>query len=204
VINGQDEAHYPPKAVHDSWFISYSGRVMHVLDPHPEDIEITDIAWALSQTCRFGGHTRAFYSVAEHSFRMSWAAQRLRPENPELALVALLHDATEAYLGDVISPLKWQLSDYKAIERMWERAIGERFGLVLGNGYAFAQLIKELDLGMLMRERVDLVAGDHAFPDQAFWLAKYAPVIDPITSLRSAQRAFNEFMNQFELLGGLA
>ena len=105
------------------WFISPSGKRLHVLEPRPEQIDIEDIASSLSKICRFGGMTRSFYSVAEHSVMVS----HLVP--PELALVGLLHDATEAYLGDVIRPLKQQLYEYRRIEGLWAEAIGERFGV---------------------------------------------------------------------------
>lgn len=93
------------------------------LDPRPEEVDIEDIAHALSMQCRYGGHVRHFYSVAEHSILVS----RMVPR--EDALWGLLHDASEAYLSDVIRPVKRFLTNYKAIENRLMAVICERFGL---------------------------------------------------------------------------
>src|SRR5271165_7548492 len=82
------------------WIQTYTGRVMYPLDPRPEEINIIDIAHALSNLCRFTGHVRTFYSVAEHSVRVSQHC------DPKDALWGLLHDASEAYLADMSRPMK--------------------------------------------------------------------------------------------------
>lgn len=105
------------------WMQTYTGRAFWPLDPHPDDINPVDIAHALAHLCRYGGHTSRFYSVAEHCVLMSQAV------NPEHALWALLHDATEAYVVDVPRPLKRQLPDYMAAEALVGLAVAERFGL---------------------------------------------------------------------------
>lgn len=84
------------------WMQTYTGQQFWPLDPRPEDFEIRDIAHALANICRFGGHSRRFYSVAQHSVLVS----QLCP--PSFAVHGLLHDAAEAYLGDIIRPLKYQ------------------------------------------------------------------------------------------------
>src|SRR5438128_12538670 len=81
------------------WMQTYTGRAFYPLDPRLDDICIEDIAHALSMLCRYGGQCQEFYSVAEHSVLMSYAV------NPQHALWALLHDATESYMGDLIRPL---------------------------------------------------------------------------------------------------
>lgn len=110
----------------NDWFVTFTGKKVHVMSPIHEDIDIADIAHALSNICRFSGHVRRFYSVAEHSVRVALAVQA---ERPDLAKAALLHDAAEAYIGDVISPLKNCLPHYKNIEEQWERTIAETFGV---------------------------------------------------------------------------
>jgi uncharacterized protein len=102
-----------------------SGASIWPLDENPGPILITDIAHALARLCRWGGHTSEFYSVAEHSVRVSLACA------PEDALWGLLHDASEAYLLDLPRPLKYVagLEDYRAAEARLQRHIYETFGL---------------------------------------------------------------------------
>lgn len=102
---------------------TYTGGKFWPLDPRPENVNILDIARSLSQTCRFRGHTRHFYSVAQHSVNVS---QTLAGE---LQLWGLLHDAAEAYLTDAPRPLKRHLSGFDELENAVLRAVGERFGL---------------------------------------------------------------------------
>lgn len=107
------------------WMGLASGRRFWPLDPRPDDVEIGDIAHALSHICRYGGHARRFYSVAEHSLIVSHFVP------PWLALAALLHDAAEAYLGDIVRPLKKQpcMDGWRESEVLVERAIAARFGI---------------------------------------------------------------------------
>jgi hypothetical protein len=105
------------------WIQTYTGKKFFPLDPRPEDVCIEDIAHALSLLCRFGGHCRKFYSVAEHSARVSEAC------DPTDAMWGLLHDASEAYLVDVPRPIKGYLVGYREIEAQVQRAVCEHFGL---------------------------------------------------------------------------
>jgi hypothetical protein len=105
------------------WMQTWTGVRFYPLDPQPEDIDLGDIAHALSLLCRYGGHVDRFYSVAEHCILMS---QAVASEN---ALAALLHDATEAYVCDVPRPLKRYLPHYQMIEASVWRAIAIRFGI---------------------------------------------------------------------------
>jgi hypothetical protein len=105
------------------WLQTATGRQFWPLDPRPEEIDIFDIGWALGNLCRYGGHSRDFYSVAEHCVLMS------RAVSPENAAWALLHDASEAYLVDVPRPIKPALAGYREAEDRLMRAICTRFGL---------------------------------------------------------------------------
>lgn len=105
------------------WMQTFTGRAFYPLAPDAADIDPADIAHALSLLCRYGGHVRTFYGVAEHCVLMSYA---VRQEN---ALWALLHDATEAYMGDMIRPLKVVMPDYREAEARLMSAICTRFGL---------------------------------------------------------------------------
>lgn len=110
------------------WLQTYTGKRIFPLDPDPEQIDIRDIAHALANQCRFAGHTKRFYSVAEHSYHVSFMLGTV----PALALWGLLHDASEAYLVDLPSPLKRDSGLgrlYADYERVLMRAVCIRFGL---------------------------------------------------------------------------
>lgn len=105
------------------WMQTYTGRQFWPIDPRPEEIEIEDIAHALSMMCRYNGHCRTFYSVAEHSVIVSEHVPK------EHALWALLHDASEAYIADIVRPAKRFIVGYHEAETRIMNAVCERFGL---------------------------------------------------------------------------
>ena len=111
------------------WMHVYSGGRFYPLDPRPDEIRIQDIAHALSLICRYQGHASRFYSVAEHCLLMAEAAHQRGLSEAE-QLQALLHDAAETYLCDVVRPIKSRLSGYHEIEYRLEGVIAERFGLL--------------------------------------------------------------------------
>ncbi|MET3601844.1 phosphohydrolase [Martelella mangrovi] len=115
---------FEPKARKGDWMQTASGRAFWPMDPRPEEVDIEDIAHALSNMCRYAGHCRRFYSVAQHSVLVS----RALPS--DLALWGLLHDASEAYLVDVPRPVKPFLDGYKAAEGRVMEAIVMRFNLM--------------------------------------------------------------------------
>ena len=133
---------WPEEIVKASWIETASGKRFSFLEPDPDSIDIHDIAYALSNLCRYTGHCRSFYSVAEHSVYVA----SLLPS--DLRLSGLLHDAAEAYLGDVNSPLKRLLPDFKKIEHGVEEAIAKKFNLP----YPFAAGVKHADLQQLRTE----------------------------------------------------
>jgi len=132
------------------WIQTYTGRRVDPLDPDPETLVIADIAHALSQLCRFNGHCRAFYSVAEHSVRVARAVP------PEDALWGLMHDASEPYLADVPRPLKQRLPEYHVAEARFMRVVAERFGL----RWPMPASVDHADTVLLVTEARDLMGTD--------------------------------------------
>lgn len=130
-----------------SWFLTSSGIPFYPLDPRPEEITISDIAHSLANVCRFGGHCDPFYSVAQHSIHVSKLVPR------ELALQALLHDAAEAYIGDMVRPLKLHMDQFQTAEsRIW-KVIAKKFDIPV----ELAPEVKIADNVALMTERRDVV-----------------------------------------------
>ena len=134
------------------WIQTFSGKKFPLETPDIAQIDIQDIAHALSMLCRFNGHCTQFYSVAEHSVHVSYEIA------PDLALVGLLHDAAEAYLGDVPSPLKKKLSQFSKFEWKMELVIGEKFGID-ANLFKSREL-KQADIQLLIDEKAVLMVGE--------------------------------------------
>lgn len=139
----------------ESSIVTFSGTIFDPINPEPEKILVSDLAHALSNQCRFTGHVRAFYSVAEHSVRCAEILNRMKYPD-QLALTALLHDASEAYLSDLARPIK-RFSDlgttYLGIEEKLEEAIAVRFGLE----HPWTDVIKWVDNELLWAEIRDLM-----------------------------------------------
>lgn len=138
--------------------ITASGRYVNVFDPDPDTIFIEDIAHALANQCRFGGHTKRFYSVAEHCI-VAIYNNRMLPVN--ILQWLLLHDASEAYLCDLPRPIKQHLclSAYSDIEDRLMKVIAERFRLCQLTDNQ-RNLIHTIDMEMLATERRDLLVQD--------------------------------------------
>ena len=132
---------------YNDWLQTYTGKRFYPLAPRVEDIDVFDIAHALSLQCRYGGHVTRFYSVAEHCVILSHVVSL------ENALWALLHDATEAYLVDVPRPVKRLLTNYRDIEAVLMATIVDVYGIepVMPEEVSIADariLINERDLLM--------------------------------------------------------
>lgn len=136
------------------WIQTYTGRAIDPLNPRVQDISIRDIAHALSQMVRYTGHTREFYSVAEHSWHVSYLVPR------EHALWGLLHDASEAYLADIASPVKRRLRDVDEIESRLQQVIALRFGLP----WPMPEAVHIADHDVLVAERDQAMGGERGGP----------------------------------------
>jgi hypothetical protein len=173
------------------WAQTYTGGVFWPLDPRPADVRLLDIAHALAQTCRFGGHARFFYSVAQHSVLVSDICDE------EDRLWGLLHDAAEAYVGDMIRPLKSLgiMANYRAIEQNVQEAICEKFGLP----YGMPPSVQRADNVLLATEARDVMGGE-----SRPWNLYQQPL--RCVELASWQPAFAEaqFLTRFAELGGRA
>jgi hypothetical protein len=139
------------------WIETFTGAFTP-MDPKAGDVRIEDIAHALSLKCRFNGHCRVFYSVAEHSVRLSelvkrFADGRARVVVMELQRIALLHDAAEAYLCDVPRPIKDHLKGFKAVEMLVESAVAARFGVK----WPWPRELKKLDYQLCLAEAAALM-----------------------------------------------
>lgn len=133
-----------------------SGKYFDLADPQPDQFTFNDIAGALSKICRFGGQINDFYSVTEHCVHCSWQA-RQDGQNLDTQIALLMHDAAEAFCGDVVKPLKIMLPEYSEVERRVEAAIAEKFLINFGLD---ASYIREIDQAALIAERNALFERD--------------------------------------------
>lgn len=140
-----EEQHYKNNPTLEPWIETYTGKKLHFLEPQKDEICIEDIAHALANECRFGGHTSRFYSVAEHSILVATICSA-----QDKALEGLLHDASEAYLRDIASPIKQYLDNYKDLEKGLMYAIADHFGLE--HGFHESKTIKHADTLALKAE----------------------------------------------------
>lgn len=158
--------------------LSNSGKYFNFLSPQDYDYTIEEIAHALSHINRYTGHSRVPYNVADHSVRVSYLVPK------KYALDGLMHDCSEAFLGDVSSPLKQLLNDYKIIEEKVERAIANHFSLE----YPHPPCVKIADYTMLVTEKRDLLPYSEPWDD----FKQFTPLQERIWPLknREAREAF--------------
>jgi 5'-deoxynucleotidase YfbR-like HD superfamily hydrolase len=137
------------------WIQTYSGKKFQLLSPKIEDISIIDIAHALSMQCRFTGHTKHFYSIAQHSVFVSQLCYNY-------PLYGLLHDASEAYLSDISSPLKnsGYFENYKHYENNLQELVFKKF-IGKPESNIIKKEVKEADLELLAIESFQLMQPLH-------------------------------------------
>lgn len=172
------------------WILTYTGKKFYALDPWPEDIDIRDIARALSMTCRFSGHVNRFYSVAQHSVLVS----ELVPK--EYALTGLLHDAAEAYLTDIPSPIKHNMKmseEYRQMENNVLSVIMAKYG----GTFPLSDEVEKIDHNIVGTEAIELF---NKFPDWVLDrnLLIYDVEIQPL----SPYNAEKLFLRRFNKLTG--
>lgn len=137
-------------------FRTYSGVMLDLRDPDPSKVRVADLAHHLAHVNRFGGAAHQYYSVASHSVYVS---RRLAEEGhpTDVQLAGLLHDSSEAYLGDVVSGLKRMLPEYRVIEARWEHMLERLFGVA----WVGVPAIKTADIRARITESRDLFSGTY-------------------------------------------
>jgi 5'-deoxynucleotidase YfbR-like HD superfamily hydrolase len=189
-----------------AWQRMLSGRRLDLLDPSPMDIEIEDIAHGLARVARWNGQTvgEHAFSVAQHSVVVEEVVAHIQPDvAPRWRLAALLHDASEYVIGDMISPFKAALGmDYKVFEERLETAIHVRFGLPAKTPAAIKALIKQADRTSAFFEATQLAGFGHAEALDLFGAppAGYALKITP----QAAAEAQERYLHRFEVLSEAA
>ncbi len=177
------------------WMQTFSGREFHYYDPEKMDVSLLDIAHSLSNVCRFGGHTKSFYSVAQHSVIVSRLVGN--EHNGRFTFFSLMHDAAEAYIGDIVRPLKHSLGgcvddlEISVMRRICEYFDVPMLGSMRGDDL-ISEVIHHADETALATEARDLMT----IPDIERWkLAKkpYAGVINPL----APDDARNLFLKRF-------
>ena len=172
-----------------NWILTHTGKHFYLLEPDADMIDPRDISHALAHLCRFNGHTREFYSVAQHSCIVA----ELVPEEHKLA--ALLHDAPEAYLGDMTRPLKQRISTFQHFEDcVWWR-VCERFGIAP----ELPTCIYKADLIALATERRDLMPTDPAIWDCLVGIEPIAETIRPWPAAEARLTYHQRLMDQFAI-----
>lgn len=165
------------------------GKRFHILKPSTRKINIENIAHGLSLICRFGGQVHQFYSVAEHCINVA------KLVDDRLKLAALLHDATENYVGDVILPLKKIIRDvYKPIENRIDKVICSKFGIKLSK--LDHLVIKNADNTMAATEMRDLITLPKTFK------LPFKPLKSRISQTMTPEQAEKAFLKEFDKLYG--
>lgn len=167
------------------WIQTFTGVKFYPLNPRIEDIRIDDIAHALSNVCRYGGHCREFYSVAQHCCMVSdWM--------PTDKLHGLMHDASEAYLGDMVRPVKHSngMSQYRASENHLEMLIFAAFDIDVHPESAV--LVKEYDNRVLFTEKKFLLTHDGLV-----WSSPVEPLPVAYLTAWTPERAEDEFLERY-------
>jgi hypothetical protein len=173
------------KNIEEPWIQTYSGKKFILSNPDPDSIVIEDIAHALSNICRFTGHSNRFYSVAQHCVLVSHFC------NNQNRLYGLLHDASECYLSDIASPIKRSIdfSKYREIENKLQKSIYKKFGL----DEKEPEDIKQADLTLLSTEARDFMN------PRKDWIGLVNPLPCNITPM-SPFEAKRSFLSRFKEL----
>lgn len=166
---------------------TYLGNFFYPMDPRPDEVKLHDIAHALSNICRFGGHTNEFYSVAQHSVIVS---QKMQPIYKH-GMYGLLHDGSEAYIGDVVTPIKRMdlMDSYCRVEHMLQGIVYEGFHLQPIVPRVIFEELEYVDQRVLHTEKRDLLKPK----DWGYEIQPYEETIVPLLP----KDAYVLFMDRF-------
>lgn len=172
-----------------STILTADGAYYDFLQPEAGGITLNAVARGLANTCRFGGQCRRYYSVAEHSVHVSFMVPA------EDALWALMHDAPEAFLGDVVKPLKVRLPDYQEIEAATEPAFFAHFGLA----GVMPETVKRADRAILRVEQERVMLNNDGWT----WTSPWEETMGekPRILFLGPDLAFDFFMSRAAQLG---
>jgi uncharacterized protein len=174
------------------WLETYCGRFW-VLDPREEDVYLEDIAHALSQMCRFTGHTRYFYSVAQHCLNMLYVSKKMKYDE-KIQFYGLLHDSPEIFICDIPNPFKKMIPEYKKIEEGIEKVIYNSFGLPYPDE-AVRKVIEKLDWDLCVAE------GKALMSNKGNWIDDHPyDEVNIDTSIRKMLDVKSEFIDQSQQL----
>lgn len=165
--------------------LTYKGNQVSLIDPQPDQFDLDDIANALSHTCRWAGNTNQHYSVAQHSILVSELVA------PEYALLGLVHDFTEAFMGDCISPIKQMFPEIKILENKLEEVIFQKFGIEVTEEAHRA--VKRADLIARATEHRDLFAKGSAIPPGIIGIPPDVRRIKPMTMPAAKKALMDRF-----------
>ena len=190
----------PPRA----WQRMLSGRRLDLLDPSPLDVEISDIAHGLARVARWNGQTTGVhaFSVAQHSLVVETIYARLSgTDNAEWRLAALLHDAPEYVIGDMISPFKSVVGgDYKSVERRLHEAVCRRFSLPADLPEQQTKLIKRADRISAFFEATELAGFSQSEAAKYFGRPRGVAPEQLDLAPKSTQAVQKLFLRRFEAL----
>lgn len=170
----------------DLYMMTFSGKKFYPKKPTPNEVDIHDIARSLSMMNRFCGHTKFPYSVARHSINCA----NIAPEGYKLE--ALLHDATEAYLSDIVMPAKRSLPEYEIMENeIFQYAIAPKFGL----NNTLSPVVKHIDKVMCVTEAYQLLQ-DYSWIYDDYWPERNRSIVIEENYWRKDMEDFLELFSQ--------
>jgi 5'-deoxynucleotidase YfbR-like HD superfamily hydrolase len=178
--------------MNQGWIQTFTGRKFYPLAARPEDVDLRDIAHALALKCRFNGHCRTFYSVADHSLRVS---RLLEKQSRQLALWGLMHDAAEAYLADISGPIKSAFHVHTGSRMEPFDEAEDRLLAVIADALKFPPIdyaaVRDADYTLLVTEGRDLL---NATPED--WSMTQTPLFEKIVPL-SWSEAERDFLARY-------